>query len=410
MTMLRTQYKLLDQFDLVATHTGGNKNKLDVQVNLGSAENNDASIVNKCIPEQAFFHLRNCKTRNSLFWIDTKAKIEYLCFQWHPSDQKAICTANSYPQLGKDQIIYEYDTSWMTAFPFFVIDYRNQVLSIRPDYTIETLKLAKNELFIGGSNNISHFIGNFLGKAIHAFKQLSLTPVFFELRNWQREILDTCIGQGFYKEISLNRYDLRKQKRLLAVQDMSGCLIEDLPSYVGLPISLAIFADIYSHKDMAKKAPKESKIYLSRIKYEYNQQRSGHGVAYPRNLAWRNCLESARKHGYTIVYPEDHSFFELYALIAHASKIVCDFGSCSMHMLANSYFLDKIKRKQSLGWLAYQKLAQEAILQKNFSRNFEWLKHISALEGIAPWFSPLEVKREEDFLTASHFPHNIFGE
>ena len=391
---------------------GGDVLEIQVKNELSYFSSNSESICIPHIPEKAKIFLKSCHKRDYIMAAKLPRPSHHICFQWHPGDQKALAFYLK-PAGFSECILYEYDINWLRCFPF--LESRTgewneeSTLCIRSCYTLERMELDFKEIFIGGSNNISHFIGNILPRIYYSRVALGLTPVLFCLSKWQRTLLDLCIGKHQYREIDISSYNIKNSRNILQVCDNSGYTIEDIPSFVGLPISMSILEALYTeHNYSFESHTTPKRIYLCRTKYEFKSRGKNHGFTFNRNIAWRECIGAARIHGYTLIFPEEWNFFDLYHMLTSAEKVVCDYGSCNMHILSNTRLLSRIKTTNAKVTIAWQPVAVDKDLSSDFARNYEWLLPVSSLGQLGIWPSIKAIDNTVDFLEPSTFSHQIF--
>ena len=217
-----------------------------------------------------------------------------------------------------------YDLTWLLRLPGIVK--RGELYHIKTNNNAEDIKLPGNSCLIPGNRNPSHFVEHFVKHEILATnKDLSdLWPLTFALTEWQQSITAGFGGQ-YLEKVQIYSFPGHNQRGVYHLCFQDGFIFEDIPQWLGLQHARRILRQM--RIDSAENEG-ISILYLCRARTEILN-----GNNQLRVSDYKDVCNMVKKSGGTVVFPELYDPIRLQQMIASASTIIADPGSCNIHAL-----------------------------------------------------------------------------
>lgn len=289
-------------------------------LNLSNPDYTQAGCMLNNFPD-LYSHFVNSQPLRRHLQCSKPNRSNILAWQWKPGDEKTLKILLTDTSL----TVHTLDPYWLPYYPIIEL----------AKNTSSTLELEKilcsfpaitlsNGIFIGGDSNPSHFFGDIfpIWIAVSNSAQLSSLPVFaYKLPSWQKALLNKITPNLNFYEISLNE---TAPQRPLQIKLVDCYVFEDIPQFLGWNITRAYFKDVID-KHPGGVNQREKRIYLSRRKYEISNNLE------PRVHDHKLIASLMTACKFKIVYPEEHAIIDIQIMLAEATHVVSDPGSCNIH-------------------------------------------------------------------------------
>lgn len=263
-----------------------------------------------------------------------------------------------------------YDLTWLVRLPGITrTDKGYQIRSLKNRQEIE---LPCNSCVIPGSGNPSHFVEHFVKHEILAtHKDLSdLYPLTFALEEWQRSLVEE-LAAHYLNRVRRHSFDGQMQRGVYHLRFRDGFIFEDVPQWLGLQHARRILRQ----SRIATKEPRNIKmLYLCRARTEILNGNDVHRVS-----DYKDVCDMIKKSGGSVVFPELYKPAQIQHMIASASTVIADPGSCNIHALWSPMI-------GMHGSKTFYQLTQSEHFETNTYdsyRSFEWFCN---LQGSRFWF------------------------
>jgi len=298
------------------------------------------------------------------------SNIFYLCWQWYSLNEIFFpCIEIS----DEEFLLYCYDSYWLNMMPVF----RQSALhtfQLSTGIGIYKNKIDHPFVMMGGWGNPSHFFGQYFVRYNVCSLNLELFDgcqiLGFKLPMWQKILLNNCYPKMMakFEEIDLSEFGPSNGK-LLFIQSSRSVFFEDIPQWLGYQHSRAIFRKLLTSRltkglgDSAKLNQnfRNQRIYLSRSFFE---QQNNLPANRRRVMDYIKLAKLLNKHGFLILFPDNHHILFLQELLLYSQVCVLDPGSSSIHALlapGQRRLIQMLDKRDHFLSTSYPSL-----------RNFEW--------------------------------------
>lgn len=267
------------------------------------------------------------------------SNIFYLCWQWYSLNELFFpCVKIS----DEEFLLYCYDSYWLNMMPVFCQSALH-TFQLSTGIGIYNNKIDHPFVMMGGWGNPSHFFGQYFVRYSICSTNLELFDgcqiLGFKLPMWQKILLSDCYPKimGKFVEIDLSDFG-PKNGNLLLIESSESFFFEDIPQWLGFQQSRAIFRKLITSRlikglgDSSKlhKNIRNQRIYLSRSFFE---QKNNLPTDRRRVLDYIKLAKLLNKHGFLIVFPDNHQILFLQKLLLYSQVCVLVPGSCNIHAL-----------------------------------------------------------------------------